>query len=44
MGFVVTNECNMGSYFPEVGNLNGSNADMFSDAAGSAVVFLCGFV
>ena len=34
MGVVVTNEYNMASYFPEAGNLNGSNADMCSDAAG----------
>ena len=31
---VVTNESNMASYFPEAGNLNGSNADMCSDVTG----------
>ena len=31
---VVTNESNMVSYFPEAGNLNGSNADVCSDVAG----------
>ena len=31
---VVTNESNMTSYFPEAGNLNGSNADISSDVAG----------
>ena len=30
---VVTNESNMASYFPEAGNLNGSNANMCSDVA-----------
>ena len=30
----VTNKSNMGSYFPEAGNLNSSNADMCSDVAG----------
>ena len=30
----VTHEFNMASYFPEAGNLNGSNADMYSDVAG----------
>ena len=30
---VVTNVSNMASYFPEAGNLNGSNADMCSDVA-----------
>ena len=30
---VVKNEFNMASYFPEGGNLNGSNADMCSDVA-----------
>ena len=34
MGVVVTNESNMASYFSEAGNLNGSNADMCSYAAG----------
>ena len=34
VGVVVTNESNMASYFPEAGNLNGSNADMCSDVAG----------
>ena len=28
------NESNMASYFPEAGNLNGSNADICSDVAG----------
>ena len=31
---VVINESNVGSYFHEVGNLNGGNADMCSDVAG----------
>ena len=31
---VVTNEFNMASYFPEAGNLNGSNAVMCSNVAG----------
>ena len=30
---VVMNKSNMALYFPEVGNLNGSNADMCSDVA-----------
>ena len=30
----VTHESNMTSYFSEAGNLNGRNADMFSDVAG----------
>ena len=34
MGVVVKNKYNMASYFPEAGNLNGSNADMCSDEAG----------
>ena len=34
VGVVVTNESNMTSYFPEAGNLNGSNADMCSYVAG----------
>ena len=34
VGVVVTNECNMASYFPEAGNLNGDNADMCFDVAG----------
>ena len=34
VGVVVMNESNMASYFPEAGNLNGSNADMCSDVAG----------
>ena len=34
MGVLVTNESNMGSYFPEAENLNGSNADICSDVAG----------
>ena len=34
VGVVVTNESNMVSYFPEVENLNGSNADMCSDVGG----------
>ena len=33
-GVVVMNESNMGLYFPKVGNLNGSNADMCSDVSG----------
>ena len=31
---VVTNESNMASYFPEAGNLNGSNTEMCYDVAG----------
>ena len=31
---VLTNKSNMASYFPEAGNLNGSNADLCSDVAG----------
>ena len=31
---VFMKESNMVSYFPEAGNLNGSNADMCSDVAG----------
>ena len=38
---VVTNESNMASYFPKVGNLNGSNADMCSDVAGLSSTGLC---
>ena len=34
VGIVVTNEPNMAWFFPEAGNLNGSNADMCSDVAG----------
>ena len=34
VGVAVTNESNMTSYFPEAGNVNGSNADMCSDMAG----------
>ena len=34
MVVVVTNESNMASYFPQAGNLNGSNDDMCSDVAG----------
>ena len=34
---VVTQEFNMRSYFPEAGNLNGSNADMCSDVAGPSI-------
>ena len=34
MVVVVTHEFNMASYFPETGNLNGSNADTCSDMAG----------
>ena len=34
MVIVVTNEFNMASYFHEAGNLNGSNAEIFSDVAG----------
>ena len=34
MVVAVTHESNMASYFPEVGNLNGTNADMCSDVAG----------
>ena len=31
---VVTDESNVALYFPEAGNLNGSNPDMCSDVAG----------
>ena len=31
VGVVITNESNMAWYFPEAGNLNGSNAGMCSD-------------
>ena len=34
---VVTHEFNMASYFPEVGNLNGSNNDICSDVAGPSI-------
>ena len=34
MVVVVKNESDMASYFPEAGNLNGSNDDMGSDVAG----------
>ena len=34
VGVIVTNESNMASYFPEAGNLNGSNAGMCSEVAG----------
>ena len=34
MGVAITNKSNVTSYFPEAGNLNGSNADMCSDVAG----------
>ena len=34
VGVVVMNESNMTSYFPEAGNLKGSNADIFSDVTG----------
>ena len=34
VGVVVTNESNMASFFPDAGNLNGSNADMCSDVTG----------
>ena len=34
VGVVVTNKSNMGSFFPEAGNSNGSNAGMCSDVAG----------
>ena len=37
MVVVVTHELNIPSYFPEAGNLNGSNADMFSDVAGPSI-------
>ena len=33
-GVVVMKESNMALYFPEAGNLNGSNADMCSNVAG----------
>ena len=33
---VVTNKSNMAPYFSEVGNLNGSNNDMYSEAAESS--------
>ena len=33
----LTHEFNMASYFPEAGNLNGSNADMCSDVAGPSI-------
>ena len=33
-GSCISNESTMASYFPEVGNLNGSNADICSDVAG----------
>ena len=36
VGVAVTHESNMASYFSEAGNLNGSNADMCSDAAGQS--------
>ena len=34
---VATNKFNMASYFPEAGNINGSNVDMCSDVAGRRV-------
>ena len=34
---VVTHEFKMASYFPEAGNLNGSNSDMCSDVAGTLI-------
>ena len=34
MVVVVTHESNRPSYFPEAGNLDGSNADMCSNVAG----------
>ena len=34
VGEVDTDESNMASYFPEAGNLNGSNDDVCSDVAG----------
>ena len=37
VGVVVTNDSNMVSFFPEVGNLNGSNANICSDVAGHQV-------
>ena len=37
MVVVVTHKFSMASYFPEAGNLNGSNADMCSDVAGRSV-------
>ena len=37
MVVVVKHEVNMASYFPEVGNLKGSNADMCSDVAGPLI-------
>ena len=38
VGVVVTNESNMVSCFPEAVNLNGSDADMFSDVAGPSSI------
>ena len=43
VGVVVTNESNMASFFPEAGNLNGSDADMCSDVAGPSSSGLGGF-
>ena len=37
MVVVVTHEFNMASYFPEARGLNGTNADMCSDVAGSSI-------
>ena len=37
MVVVVKHEFNMASYFPEAGNLNGSNADMCSDENGLSI-------
>ena len=37
VGVVVANESNMALYFPEAGNLNDSNIDMFSNVAGRRV-------
>ena len=37
MVVVVTHEFNMASYFPEEGNLNGSNVDMCSNVTGPSI-------
>ena len=39
LGYVVTHEFNMASYFPDAGKLNGSNADMCFDVTGPS---MCG--
>ena len=38
---VVTHELNMASYFPEAGNLNGSNADTCYDVTGPSILAIC---